>query len=150
MWKRLFFHFLLLLSVQMAIAQSTRYEYWTDNDYDGRTIATTVQMSVPLELDVSTMPTGLHYFNFRAQDESGQWGGLSRYLFFLKDSEKGTARYEYWLDNDYAERKTVNGTPSSSPIALTSTPCLPACTILTSAHKAVLANGVPCRATCSS
>ena len=118
MWKRLFFHFLLLLSVQMAIAQSTRYEYWTDNDYDGRTIATTVQMSVPLELDVSTMPTGLHYFNFRAQDESGQWGGLSRYLFFLKDSEKGTARYEYWLDNDYAERKTVNGTPSSSPISI--------------------------------
>ena len=118
MWKRLFFHFLLLLSVQMAIAQSTRYEYWTDNDFDGRTIATTVQMSVPLELDVSTMPTGLHYFNFRAQDESGQWGGLSRYLFFLKDSEKGTARYEYWLDNDYAECKTVNGTPSSSPISI--------------------------------
>ena len=119
MWKRTCIHaLLLLLSIQLAIAQSTRYEYWMDNDYDSRTITATTQTSIPLELDVSTMPTGLHYFNFRAQDSNGQWGGLSRYLFYLKDSETGTARYEYWLDNDYAGRKTVDDTPSSAPIAI--------------------------------
>ena len=119
MWKRLHLQLLLLLLVQLAIAQTTRYEYWTDNNYDSRTIATTMQTSVPLELDVSTVKPGLHYFNFRAQDTaSGQWGGLSRYMFFLKDNETGTARYEYWLDNDYDKRTLVSGTPSSVPIAI--------------------------------
>ena len=118
MWKRLFFHFLLLLSVQMAIAQATRYECWIDNDYQGRTIAATTQTSFPLELHLDTVSSGLHYFNFRAQDESGQWGGLSRYLFFLKDSKTITARYEYWLDNDYNLRTTVSGTPSAAPISI--------------------------------
>ena len=85
MRKRLYILYLLLLSVQLAIAQTIRYEYWLDNDHDGRTVVANNVTDVTLDLDISAMKPGLHYFNFRAQGDSAQWGGLSRYLFYIKE-----------------------------------------------------------------
>lgn len=96
--------FLLLLSVQFVKAQTVRYEYWLDNDHDGRTVVADSVDTVALDLDIGAMKSGLHYFNFRTQDASGQWGGLSRYLFFIKQDGIGQlAHIEYWLD----ERRDV-------------------------------------------
>ena len=113
MKKQLYFLFLLLLSVQLAIAQTARYEYWLDNDHDDRTVVADNVDAVSLDLDISSMMPGLHYFNFRTQDKSGQWGGLSRYLFFIRENADANAafmtKYEYWLDNNCDERTVVNG-----------------------------------------
>ena len=113
MRKQLYFFFLLLLSVQLAIAQTARYEYWFDNGYQGRTVVANSATDVALNLDISNLKPGLHYFNVRAQGQSNQWGGLSRYLFFIREEADPTAsfmtKYEYWLDNNYSERIVVNG-----------------------------------------
>lgn len=106
--------FLLLMSVQLAIAQSSRYEYWFDNDYKGRTVSSIASKELMLTLDISRQQFGFHYFNIRTQDsKTGQWGGLARYIYMLQDasSTASMARYEYWLDNDYAGRtvKTNSG-----------------------------------------
>ena len=109
MRKVLLFLILLLLSCQFALAQS--YEYWLDNDYDGRaTVAGS--MNTPLTVDLDGLPTGIHYFNFRAKNEAGEWGGLYRYLIYVSeqtDVATEIAAYEYWLDNDYDSRATVVG-----------------------------------------
>ena len=122
MKKQLYILYLLLLSVQLAIAQTTRYEYWLDNDHDGRTVVANNVTDVTLDLDISAMKPGLHYFNFRAQGDSAQWGGLSRYLFYIRDVVDPTVssmtQYEYWLDNQHEVRTAVKGSTSEVPLNL--------------------------------
>ena len=110
--------FLLLLAVQLAVAQ--QYEYWMDNDYEQRK---SVAGNVPemLTMDISQLPTGLHYFNFRAKASNGQWGGLSRYMVYLSDNGAGSSSVtgcEYWLDNDYANRKQAAGSSVQEALTL--------------------------------
>ena len=112
MKKQLYLLYLLLLSVQLVVAQTTRYEYWLDNGYDGRTVVADNVDAVSLNLDISTIAPGLHFFNFRAQGDSERWGSLSRYLFFKReeaDSTVSMAQYEYWLDNQHEMCTTVKG-----------------------------------------
>lgn len=119
MRKRLTILFLLLLSVQLAIAQSSRYEYWMDNDYEGRTLGEVPADSiVSLDFDIGKMPIGLHFFNFRTQDEKNQWGGLSRYMFMVKDTASAASfeKYEYWFDNGYDNRTIESGENFNSPM----------------------------------
>ena len=122
MKKQLYLLYLLLLSVQLAIAQTTCYEYWLDNDHDGRTVVANNVTDVTLDLDISNMKPGLHYFNFRAQGDSAQWGGLSRYLFYIREeADSSTAsmtQYEYWLDNQHEVRTAVKGSTSEVPLNL--------------------------------
>ena len=122
MRKQLYLLFLLLLSVQLAIAQTGRYEYWLDNDYDARVVKVGVPDEVMFDMDLSAVKPGLHYFNFRTQETSGQWGGLSRYLFYLREEEDATAasmmRYEYWFDDQYDSRTIVNGKTSDVALSL--------------------------------
>ena len=122
MKKQLYLLYLLLLSVQLAIAQTTCYEYWLDNDHDGRTVVADNVTDVTLDLDISSMKPGLHYFNFRAQGDSAQWGGLSRYLFYIREevdsSVVSMTQYEYWLDNQHEVRTAVKGSTSEVPLNL--------------------------------
>ena len=116
MRKQLSLLFLLLLSVQLAIAQTSRYEYWFDNDHQGRTIVANATPDIVLALDISSLKSGIHYFNVRAQGQSDEWGGLSRYIFFIRNmadiTTSSMAGYEYWLDNQYDARTTVSGEAS--------------------------------------
>lgn len=120
---RFFYTFLLLLAVQLAVAQNglQQYEYWLDNDYANREVA--VGSSVPeiLTIDISQLSFGLHYFNFRAKSVSGQWGALSRYMVYLSNSGSESTSmtdYEYWLDNDYANRKVMANTAVPEAITM--------------------------------
>lgn len=121
MKRYIYIVFLLLMSVQLAIAQSTRYEYWFDNDYEGRTISSTTEMNLSLDIDISQQHPGLHYFNIRTQDETTkQWGGMARYMYMAQDaaSTASLASYEYWFDNDYKDRTVVTGVGSVEPLTL--------------------------------
>ena len=113
--------YLLLMSVQLAIAQTERYEFWVDNDYDGRVVSLYAQPNFTLETDISTLASGLHTFNLRTQGSSGRWGGISRYLFYVKDitqMPQTMTKYEYWLDNDYEQRIVSSGSAVNSPLTL--------------------------------
>ena len=100
-----------MLMASGGLAQTMRgYEYWFDNDYDSRITAEDSQQKVSLDIDIGNVNTGLHYLNFRAQDNEGKWGCLSRYIVYL--NAKST-QYEYWMDNDYDHRTVVSEAPSS-------------------------------------
>ena len=92
------------------VAQSiSRHEYWIDKDYANRQSVsqggTTFQASVSLE----GLTPGLHYLNYRAQNSDGVWGTLHRMLFYLPDNaltDNESVSSEYWIDSDYANRKS--------------------------------------------
>ena len=118
---RFLYVFLLLMAVQLAVAQNgvQQYEYWLNSDYEQRKV---VVGNVPetFTMDISHLSYGLHYFNFRAKANSGQWGALSRYMVYLSDNGAGSnsvTGYEYWLDNDYVNCKQAVG--NSVPETLT-------------------------------
>ena len=126
--KQLCLTFLLLVSVQLALAQ--KYEYWLDNDYASRTSATSTTADVALNVDLTGKLPGVHFFNLRMQDATtSEWGGLYRYLFFVgANGNAGTgtmSQYDYWLDNNYANRKTIAGTTIDAPLSIDVSSLLP-------------------------
>lgn len=112
----------LLLAALQVIAQSMRgYEYWFDTDYEARTAVTSSQPDVSFEADISGLQAGLHYLNFRAQDDHGTWGALSRFIVYMTADSRGSAdmvAYEYWMDSDYDSRTVVSGTSVNSPLSV--------------------------------
>ena len=126
--KQLYLIFLLLVSVQLALAQ--KYEYWLDNNYTSRTVVTTTSADVSLNVDLTGKLPGVHFFNVRLQDTgTTEWGGLYRYLFFVggnANAASGTmSQYEYWLDNNYASRTTVAGSTINTPLSINVSSLLP-------------------------
>ncbi len=113
---------ILLLAALQVTAQSMRgYEYWFDNDYDARTAVVSSQPDVSFEADISGLQAGLHYLNFRAQDDHGTWGALSRFIVYMTADSRGSAdmvAYEYWMDSDYDSRTVVSGTSVNSPLTV--------------------------------
>ena len=119
--KQLFLTFLLLVSVQLALSQ--KYEYWLDNNYASRIISASTSTEVSINVDLSNQSPGVHFFNFCAMDSIGQQGGIYRYLFFKPfkqagDAKSGMSQYDYWLDNDYANRKTAVSATVDSPLSI--------------------------------
>ena len=75
------------------------YEYWIDNDFEGR-VTTNASTSEPfLSIDGSHLKTGLHYFNFRVKDASGMWGPLKRELFRIEFKNMPITGYQYAVDS---------------------------------------------------
>ena len=83
-------------------AQMKAAEYWIDSDYANRHAlgaSTTSSVTIP----TASMAPGLHFFNHRAQNATGQWGTLYRQPFYIPERmEMAANRVEYWIDNDYA------------------------------------------------
>lgn len=87
----------------------TRCEYWIDNDYSKRQSITDSKGVIDINEDVSSLPSGVHAFYFRAQDANGKWSAPLAH-FFLKPDKSSTAeltQYEYWIDNNIGSKKTV-------------------------------------------
>ena len=112
---------LLLAALQVAAQSMRGYEYWFDTDYEAKTAITSSQPDVSFEADFSGLQAGLHYLNFRAQDDKGTWGALSRFIVYLTADSRGSAdmvAYEYWMDSDYDSRTVVSGTSVNSPLSV--------------------------------
>ncbi len=77
-------------------------EYWIDNNYANRQqMGTSTTPSVTISTD--GLVSGLHFFNHRAQNATGQWGTLYRQPFYIPERmDLAANRVEYWIDNDYA------------------------------------------------
>ena len=91
-------------------ANLQQYEYWIDNDYDGRVTSDCADGDTPsLSIDVSNLTAGVHFFNVRAQHADGTWGTINRTQFSIPTTTDGGGgdllqQYEYWIDNDYERR----------------------------------------------
>ena len=92
------------------------YEYWIDNDYANRKSKQITDDEYTTDgtfasIDMTGLDPGVHFYNMRAQDENGIWGAPQRFIFSIPAASSGTEPadlqlYEYWIDNDYANRKS--------------------------------------------
>lgn len=121
-WGGLYRYLFFVGANSNSSATMSQYDYWLDNDYANRTSVEGATIDVPLSIDISSLLPGVHFFNYRAKDNTGKLGGLYRYLFFVGGSgNTGTgtmSQYDYWLDNDYANRKTIAGATIDTPLSI--------------------------------
>ena len=106
---RIILPMLLMMSTAM-MAQNT-YEYWIDGGYANHKTVSGNNANITLPLDGLT--PGLHAFYYRVV-AGDTWNNLYRSMFFIPQQSVGTSapeqrEYEYWIDGDYANHKTVNG-----------------------------------------
>ena len=99
----------------------TSYEYWIDDNYTGKTTVKSSDTEQKIVFDVSSLDKGLHFFNYRAIDNLGDYSDLQRYVFYLTGERASTAKlasYEYWIDDDYENKKTANASGSEIAISM--------------------------------
>lgn len=101
---------LLLVMASMFFSHATplkSYEYWLDDNYDGRIAAESSDEDQSFMIDISTTVSGFHFLNYRAFTDNGIVGSLSRWLFYIPELRSNSTEligYEYWIDDDYDSR----------------------------------------------
>ena len=117
MKKTLFFLCLWLgLSVcAWAQNQIKQYEYWFDDNNAAKitvAISPSSTYSMSTNIPTNSLPIGLHTFQIRFQDNTGAWSATTN-QFFVKpptiptgSSQAKMVKYEYWFDNDNANKIT--------------------------------------------
>ncbi|MCR4915869.1 MAG: InlB B-repeat-containing protein [Prevotella sp.] len=96
---------------QNATSPLKGYEYWLDDDYSGKKTGTSNVSNPMLTIDISSLKSGVHYFNFRAYNERGEYGNPVREMFYIPQANPNInatlSKAVYWLDDDYASKVTV-------------------------------------------
>ena len=115
---------LLFSPIRVKADEVITYQYWIDNDISAVVESTTTDgAEFTLPIDVANLSTGVHFLNVRAKTGT-TWGTVYRYLFSIptpaNPATVNLQKYEYWLDNDYANRVTteISGTTVSPVLQL--------------------------------
>ena len=90
----------------------SQYEYWLDQNAAERVTANSQGSTIGLDVDISTLLTGLHTFTFRYKDDMGHWSAPQTSYFLVPIRQNGSNiqnTYEYWLDNKQGEKVQVKG-----------------------------------------
>ncbi len=101
---------LLLLLCGVQAQEITQYEYWTDDDYAGRSVASYAGGDISLSISTEQLSAGIHYLNFRAMRSDDVWGNYWRYLYYIpttssaQNTEAGNMTLEYWLDDNIVDK----------------------------------------------
>lgn len=101
---------LLLLLCGVQAQEITQYEYWTDDDYAGRSVASYAGGDISLSISTEQLSAGIHYLNFRAMRSDDVWGQYWRYLYYIpttssaQSTEAGNMTLEYWLDDNIVDK----------------------------------------------
>jgi hypothetical protein len=120
MKKLLFFFCMLWIEIGLfAQNKLTEYEYWFDNDYSAKitsqiTPTTTYQWQTTIPCE--QLSVGIHTFNTRFKDQTGKFTTtVSRWFQKLPETnpENKIVLCEYWTDNNYLQRVSLNIAPSS-------------------------------------
>ena len=97
----------------------TAYEYWFNDNYTNKVyVEVPPQQITTINKDFSTtdLKEGLHILHFRLKDSKGKWSSIVSEAFHkLTVSPSGQRKislYEYWFDNDYAQKITSTVTPT--------------------------------------
>ncbi len=93
------------------------YEYWFDSDYANR-ISQTATNQETFSLNTTVVPgalaSGIHTFNIRFKDNTGFLSSTLSSFFYKVPAQATVDRkivaYEYWFDNDYANRISQTAT----------------------------------------
>ena len=93
------------------------YEYWIDGNYDNRVSGTFSEGGiVTTDLDMSSLPAGLHSISFRALDDNGHVSSVLVKYFLVPENTATTENtivgYRYWFDKDM--ENIVEGEMTSS------------------------------------
>ena len=93
------------------------YEYWIDGNYDNKVTGTfSTGGIVTTDLDMSSLPIGLHSISFRALDDNGHVSSVLVKYFLVPENtsttENSIAGYRYWFDKDM--ENIVEGEMTSS------------------------------------
>ena len=82
-----------------SIQNLSSYEYWLDDDYDGKTTVVDSNEDQTFIIDISELESGVHFLNYRAFTDNGVHGAPSRYLFYIPDRstvvDNRISGYEY-------------------------------------------------------
>ena len=111
----------LLCGLTVAAQNSvTKCEYWLDQQFDSRQMATLSSDTWGTEIDISALDDGLHSVALRVFDSNKTVSAVTT-KFFVKLAEFKTITtsltdYDYWLDRDYDHR--VSGALSKSGTAV--------------------------------
>ena len=82
--KKLFLLFFLFLSIVVARGQTINsFEYWFDDDFNGRVqlLQSTAIVNIAQQLPVG-INDGLHFVHFRAKDNAGFWSPVYTQVFY--------------------------------------------------------------------
>ena len=107
--------------VGLQAQQVVRYQYWTDSSSDRHTVLNQNGSELSLSLSLASQSTGLHVFNFRAQDNVGEWSPVNRMLYYVSESPEpvlSVKKIEYWTDDFYSQRRQLNTTSSQVSFSL--------------------------------
>ena len=108
-----FYLFLLFFVLLWTYGQNTvaGYEYWFDNNYNGKVntvVAPVPVLTVNSNVATSGLESGIHTFNIRSWDSNGLFSStLSGFFYKVPNQatfDRKIVAYEYWLDNDYANK----------------------------------------------
>lgn len=99
-------------------AGQAQYEYWFDNDYANKVntnITATNNLELLQDLNTDALSTGLHTINMRFKPDGQHWSSAISSFFYKANTSNGTiTQYNYWFDNDYANKVTINITGTNS------------------------------------
>lgn len=82
------------------------YEYWFDKDFSSRTAGNLTVDSNQFDLDLSSIPQGIHYFNCHVGYGDGTWGAVFRKMFLSLERSTQNVAYEFWFDDDYVNKSS--------------------------------------------
>jgi hypothetical protein len=89
----------------LSINSMVEYEYWIDNQRANKVSKKYIgsnEFILVEDIDVNQLKNGLHIFNYRVKDITGQWSSVYSSFFQLLDTSNSTSSnitgYEYWFD----------------------------------------------------
>ena len=101
--------------LKVPAGNATQLEYWFDEDIknskilDGKLASTGDAYIFNTDIDASTLSVGVHRINYRPCDSETNLFGIVQSATILKVPTGKATQLEYWIDDDFAHRKTING-----------------------------------------
>lgn len=94
-------------------------EYWVSS-YDKVPIRKTFTgPNIAFDIDISRMSYGLHFLNYRTQNERGEYGPWTQIMFYISNGafDREAMSFQYWIDN--GEKQNGRGyTPGEIPLSI--------------------------------
>lgn len=85
-------------------------EYWTDDDSSAKKVVAVSGENIAMSIDASSLSFGKHTLSLRVKNAQGNYSGVITDSFYKLpvEEESGTpVTCEYWIDQDFANRKEV-------------------------------------------
>lgn len=94
---------LVCLNVMARGQTSVDYHYWFDNDAQSQRIVRGISSTWQAEIDVSSLPPGLHAFTSMVRDSEGMTSQpVTRYFVRTASAATSPCAIEYWFDTDHS------------------------------------------------